>query len=306
VADTQALLPDTTVSTDESSTPRLIIAVDAVDKAGKTEFGFNAPKPILYMDLDIGREGVLDKHADPRIIVTRPFVFRALRSSLLPENARKGTDVLVREKAEPELERFKQTYLRALHEPILKYRGKAMHARTIVVDTGTETWELLRLCEFGKLSQVKSHHYTEVNGLMRDLVREAFDADVNVIWLHKLKYAWKEGGEGKQTKTNTLERQGFQDMHFLVQANVLLYRAPRPGTAPDKWAWQCGDKLPVRFDAPARENDEDLGFRLRIGNCRHDPTLEGVEFSNEMVNFRTIAGLMMPQMPAEVWEDTPL
>jgi hypothetical protein len=46
-----------------------------------------------------------------------------------------------------------------------------------------------------------------------------------------------------------------------------------------------------------------LGFRLRIGNCRQDPTLEGLEFQNDAIDFRTIAQMLQPDSTAADWED---
>lgn len=295
------LLPDTELSTEAVIRRRIILAVDALDKAGKTRFGFTAPKPILYLDLDIGREGVVDQFKHPLIVVSKPFVFRSLESMFAPENKNKASDDIAMEKALPELERFRRTYLAGLREPIVRYRGKPLRARTIIIDTGTEVWELLRLCEFGKLTQVKPHHYAAVNGMMRDLVRAGFDSDVNVIWLHKLKGEWAQAADGKANKTGTLERQGFGDMAFLVQANALLYRAPTAGR--DKpWRWKAGEAL-QEFPVEKRAETKDLGFRFRIGNSRHDPSLEGLELQNEMIDFKTIAQMMVPDSTEADWAD---
>lgn len=297
---TQALLDDTLLSTDETTRPRVILGIDALDKAGKTRFGFTAPKPLIYMDLDIGREGVIDPFRHPLIVVTRPFVFRALESAFMPENSKKRSEDLVMEKALPELDRFKRTYLKALREPIVRHGNKDLRARTIVVDTGTETWELLRLCEFGKLSQVKPHHYAAVNGMMRDIVRAGFDSDVNVIWLHKLKAEWKEGSDGKANKSGALERQGFNDMSFLVQGNLLLYRAPADKARVIKW--KSGEGM-QEFTTEPRAQSNDLGFRLRFGNCRHNPTLEGFELQDDAIDFKTIGQMIIPTSTEKDWQD---
>lgn len=298
-----ALLTDTELSTEAIVRKRIILAVDALDKAGKTRFGFTAPKPILYMDLDIGREGVINKHKHPLIVVTKPFVFRALESMFAPENASKKSDDIAMEKAIPELERFRRTYLAGLREPIVRYKGRDLRARTIIIDTGTETWELLRLCEFGKLQAVKPHHYAAVNGMMRDMVRAAFDSDVNVIWLHKLKAEWIQSSDPAKgaSKSGTFERQGFGDMAFLVQANCLLYRAPTAGK--DKvMRWKAGEAL-QEFPLEKREERDDLGFRFRIGNSRHDPKLEGTELRNDLIDFKMIAQMMVPDSTDADWAD---
>jgi hypothetical protein len=203
--------------------------------------------------------------------------------------------------AEPHLTRFRNTYLRVLREPVVKVGGRSVKARTVVVDTGSECWELLRLCEFGKISQVKPHHYTEVNGLMRDIVRAGFDSDVNVIWLHKLKAEWKDNAEGKGRKTGVLERHGFEGMSYLVQANLLAYRVAANLQTDTVVKWKSGEGM---FEVPISPRDDgDMGFRLVIGNSRHDPGLEGLTLQNDMIDFRTIAQMMLPHTAVEDWND---
>ncbi len=279
---------------------RIVIAVDGLDKHGKTNFALTAPKPLVYLDFDIGREGVLEKAPDAdRIIVSRPFIFMPSEVAWDTEDEKARTAKIMAA-AEPELGRFRDTYLRTLREPVLKLaNGALVKARTVVIDTGSEAWELLRLCHFGKLSQVKPHHYTEVNGLMRDLVRAAFDADVNVIWLHKLKAEWKDNAEGKGRKTGVLERGGFEGMSYLVQANLLCYRIAANLQQETVVKWKSGEGL---IDVPiAPRTDGDLGFRLVVGNSRHDPGLEGLVLSNEMISFPTIAQMMMPDSAPSDW-----
>lgn len=316
-----SVLDSTSLASEEYSKPRIIVGVDALDKAGKTRFGFDAPKPLVYFNLDIGHEGVVEKTPDPRIILTDPFVFRASETIFLAREAgdKSDTSKIIMDQARPQLDRFRRTYYKALREPVLRAGGKSgqarqLYAKTIVMDTGSEVWELLRLVELGKLSQVKSHHYVEVNGMMRDMVRAGFDSDVNVIWLHKLKSEWKAGGpDGKQAKSGVLERKGFEEMNYLVQSNILMYRAPRVGAPSQLWKWKSGEGGVVEFEAMARtaavEEDgkivqpEDLGFRALFGNSRFDPTLEGTELRNEQITFKSIAAIVAPQVDPAAWED---
>lgn len=282
---------------------RIILAVDGLDKHGKTRFALTAPKPLLYLDFDIGKEGVLEKAPNPGgIITTAPFVFlpSEITFDIDSEDTRSKK---VMEAAEPQLTRFRSTYLAALRGPAIKKNGKPQKVRTIVVDTGTEEWALQRLCYFGKISQVKPHHYVECNGLMRDLVRAAFDSDVNVIWLHKLKAEWKDNAEGKGRKTGTLERDGFEGMSYLVQANLLAYRVPAQQTSTTAVKWKSGEAI---FEVPLdpRDDEGDLGFRLVVGNSRHDPMLEGMVLMNDNISFPTIAQMMLPDSTEQDWQDS--
>lgn len=295
----EVLLPDASVVTADAPPPRIIIAVDGIDKGGKTRFALTAPRPLVYLDTDLGSEGVMEK-ADRRDLIIasdKPFMFRTSEVTWDLDDAAKTAAIMRR--AEPELERFRAMYRHALSKPVAKVNGQALKARTIVVDNASEIWELLRLCYLGKLTQVKSHHYTEVNGVMRDLVREAYDHDVNVIWIHKLKSEYKENADGKNVKSGVLQRVGFADMSYLVQANLLAHRVASNVTTDQIVKWKSGEGL---FELPiAAREENDLGFRLVVGNSRHDPTLEGEVWFNADIDFPTVAMRLRPDVDPTHW-----
>jgi len=296
----KSLTPDLHMAGGDGPVRRVIMAVDGLDKHGKTTFALSAPKPLVYMDFDIGSEGVLHKAPNPEgILATKPFLFRPSEIAWETENDAVRNEKIM-QAADPELTRFRRTYMKALTEPVVEIDGKKRKARTVVIDTGGELWELLRLCEFGKLSQVKPHHYVKVNGIMRDLVRAGFESDVNVIWLHKLKAEWKDGPDGKGRKTGTLERSGFSDMSYLVQANLLAYRVPAEQGDTVSVKWKSGEGV---FDVPLepRSDPSDLGFRIVVGNSRHDATLEGQVMEGPMATFPFIASMMIPGTSPEDW-----
>jgi hypothetical protein len=287
-----SLLTDLSVAGSTPAPNRLIVAVDGLDKHGKTTFALSAPKPLVYLDFDIGKEGVIEKVPDAqRILVSKPFMFRASEAGWDAPNDAERTKAIM-EAADPELDRFRRTYLKALTEPIIAVNGVKQKARSVVIDTGSEAWELMRQCYFGKLTQVKPHHYGEVNGLMRDLVRAGYESDVNVIWLHKLKSEWKEGADNKRSKSGVLERTGFSDMSYLVQANLLAYRV---GTTPQTVKWRSGEGTfevtldPRQLDAEGYVTDDDLGFRIVCGNSRHNATLEGEVWEGLGATFPAVA-----------------
>lgn len=303
----EVLLESSQLATDVIARKRLILGVDGLDKQGKTHFALTAPKPLVFLDFDIGSEGVKErpefKALGHKILMPEPFMFRPTESVFLSGKTEKDSDEIIQKAAEPVLERFRRTYLKALKEPVLKHNGKLYHARTVIVDTGSEAWELLRLVEFGKLSQVKSHHYTKVNGLMRDIVRAGYDSNVNVIWLHKMKKEWKEGADGKNKTTGTLERSGFGEMSYLMQANCLCYRAPRQDANPITWKWKSGDGL-VEFTAEPRIDESDQGWRFRVGNSRHNPLVEGTELMNDQITFDLLAQMVIEDSSPEDWADS--
>jgi len=297
-----SLTADLTLSSHVKVPRRLILAVDGLDKHGKTAFALTAPKPLVYMDFDIGKEGVLQKAPGRDLILeSKPFIIHPGEVSWQLDDVDARIRKIMKD-AEPQLERFMKLYKTTLTEPVMTINGRKVKARTIVIDTGSELWELIRLCEFGKTTQVKPHHYTAVNSLMRDLVRSAFESDVNVIWLHKLKAEWKDNSEGKGRKTGVLERAGFDGMSYLVQANLLAYRIPSDLTRETTVQWRSGEGVFNYNIEPRAEGD--LGFRLVVGNSRHDPNLEGIDLPNDLITFPTIAQMMLPESTPDDWADT--
>lgn len=302
----ELLIPGLHMAHTEPVYKRLVIAVDGLDKQGKTHFALSAPKPLVYLDFDIGKEGPLEKAPGyEKVIAAKPFGFRQTEVTWEYDKEDEQTKALMKI-AEPELVRFRETYLSSLRKPVMKIGKREIMARSVVVDTSSETWELIRFCEFGKLTKVMPHHYTQVNSLMRDLVRAAFDSNVNVIWLHKLKAEWKDNSEGKGRKTGVLERAGFDGMAYLVQANLMALRVPSNQVNTSIVKWKSGEGL---FEVPidprdTSEGSNDLGFRLVVGNSRHDPSMEGMIFQNDQIHFPSIAQMMMPSTTAADWGDS--
>lgn len=225
--------------------PRIIISVCGLEKQGKTHFGLTAPGPIAYFSTDIGEEGVVDKFSDKEIHIMN--VDRVDEDSA--------------EQAPAEFNRFKTAYLAML-------RGKEV--RSIVLDTATEIWEILRMARFGRLTQVMPYQYGPVNAEYRALIREAYNHDKNLILLHKMKAQYLN-----DKRTGEYERAGFNDTGFLVQVNAQIYRySPEDG----------GD------------------FVLWVKDCRQNPDLAGEEMEGPMCSFPMLASLILPGVGVEEWE----
>lgn len=238
----------------ETTHRRLIVSVTGHDKSGKTDFALSAPGPIAIQSLDIGTEGVVDKWLNGE---------RGAKEIYLSEYTADGTQ----KATEKEWSRFASDFKQAL----------GLGVRTINWDTATEVWEMLRMAEFGKLTQVMPHNYAPVNAMFRRLLRTVYDSDVNLILLHKVKKEYRESPKSKEGKANwtgKYERAGFSDIGFLAQCNVFCYRE-------------------VNEDGSAGD------FALRIENCRQNPDIVGMEIPND---FAMLAGLVFPDVDPSEWE----
>lgn len=181
---------------------RMIIAVDGVEKGGKTHFALTAPEPIGVISVDIGLDGVVQKfQADKEIWVAEHKIdMQSIKTLKMNEAA---------EEAEKALDRLLKSYKEVLGQ-----------AKAIVWDTATEIWELVRMAEFGKLDHVKPHHYAKPNARYRDLIRMAYDQEfTNLLLLHKMKDEYVN-----DNRTGRKQRAGFSDTGFMVQVNALAWR----------------------------------------------------------------------------------
>ena len=224
---------------------RILVGVEALEKEGKTHFALTAPGPLAVFDFDTGMEGVVHKFAGKKKIYVSDYRRLGNVMTNTPENW-----VLLWEK-------FKREYIAAMDAPEI---------RTVVLDTATEVWELLRMARFGKLTQVMPYHYGPVNAEYRELIRKAYASGKNLILLHKMKDEYVN-----DKRTGQLKRSGFSDTGFLVQVNVRLWR------------------------------DEDNNFHLYVKDCRQNPDANGMDLMNDMANFPTLATIVFPGTEEGDW-----
>jgi len=192
-------------SDDYVETPRrLVISVEGREKTGKSHFGLTAPGPIVYLNVDIGTEGVVGKFQD------------------------KGKQVYLYDIRIPR--EANANVWQALWTDF-KYRVRKVYelnAGSVIWDTASEMYELARLAHFGRLTEVKPSDYAVVNNEWRDVLRIAYDSMMNTIFVHKTKAVWRvvptSGGRSSLTKTNEFEMSGYSDMGYLVQVNLVMYR----------------------------------------------------------------------------------
>ena len=223
---------------------RLILSVDALEGAGKTRFTLTAPGPIAFINFDYGLEGVIEAFQVTKkiYVATVKLEFDGSRDQIIKA-------------AEKELLKFEVNYQTALKQ-----------ARTIVIDTGTELWELLRLAAFGKLASVMPQHYAEVNQAMTRLLKLAYDSNANLIITHRLKEQWLN-----DKRTGVYEFAGMKDIPFLVQAHARLWT-------------------------------DEHGYHLRVGKCRQNASVVGLELMNGMITFSMLATMVFPDSNVSDWE----
>lgn len=251
---------------------RLIVAVDGLEKEGKTHFALTAPGPIAYQSIDIGDEGVVEQFQSVKLIHKADYNMPPLQKGTSPEAqmALMG----------PVWENFLSDFRLAVGHV------KTGKVRTIIWDTASEVWELMRVARLGKLTQVMPHNYVALNAEFRGLIREIYDSSANMVLLHKLKAEWKDNPTtGKGSKTGGYERAGFADTGFLVQINCTAWREKNPETG-----MRTGP------------------FHLTVRDCRQNPQVAdkggpvGLDLTDEMASFSWLGVNVYPDTVLEDWQ----
>jgi hypothetical protein len=254
----------TTPAAQVSTTPtrRLIWRSYGEQKCGKTHFALTAPGPIFIQSFDIGLEGVVEQ------FLAEGKDIRALEYPFNPETY--TTEKATAGAANKLWEQFVADYSAALVE-----------ARTVIWDTESEVWELLRYARLGAKSGAPKD-YAVLNNEYRGLVRQAYGEGVNLGLLQKTKEEWvsrMDPSKGKMVPHNTGERvpTGMKEVGFLVQCNLKHERL-------------LDEALKVTY-------------RVTIEDVRHTQGqgLVGQSF-DDMLNFPMLAMGIFPDSSSEDWQ----
>lgn len=241
-------------------TKRVVLCTRALDKMGKTHFAVDgAPPPVAIVALDTGTKEVASKFIGRKELIC----------SYHRVTGRMASIGETQEVAAKEWDQVKQSIIAATEHP---------KVRSLVVDTGTEVHELVRLAHFGKLEQVLPHHYGPVNKELRNLVKMAYDReDLNVFWIHKMKKQYGQNKKGEDSWTGKYEMAGFSDMPYLCDLTLEHYWSPA---------------------TPERSGR----FGVRVsGVSRQTPDVCGLELEGDDCNFPTLAMMLYPEVDPSWW-----
>jgi len=197
-----------------------IVSITAIDKEGKTDLALSGPAPVLYIDIDVGGKGIVEK-------------FKASGKDVLVYKLRFVKEGLEQKLWEAQWEGFREVFVAAL----------GLAKGTVIVDTASEMYELCRLARLGRLEQVPPLKYQAVNKEMRELLRFAYESDMNAVLIHKMKPEWLNG-----QKTSKFELMGWGDTEYNTELNL------RPFTEVE---------------------DGKLHFKVKVRNCRLNAKMTG-------------------------------
>jgi len=217
---------------------RLVAHICGKEGTGKTHCALTAPDPVVYYNVDIGTEGVVEKFQQGTATVSGVPVPRK--------------QVLVHTVRVPKSNDMQQAYVDLWED----FKGKweaayGLGRGTVVLDTATEAWELARLARLGKLTQVMPHNYVEVNKEWREMLRLAYDSSMNTVLINKLKPVWVNN-----QRTDRYEAAGFSDTGYTVQITMEMVRQDT----------EAGPQFSA-FVTKCRQRPELMGRHLVGPNC---------------------------------------
>jgi len=248
---------------------RLIVSIEGDEKTGKNNFAFTAPDPIAVFSFDDGLEGVIEKFANGTAVVggvaipNKTILVKDVRVAPTLTGGSKSVNVSI---ADPAFD-YKgtwETFVRDYHTLL------AAKVRTIIWDTGTEVYELLRLFRFGKLSEVPANMWGPVKAEYRQLIRDAYDSHTNLIILHRMKPVYLN-----DKRTGAMEISGFSDVGYAVQVNLKTFR---------------------------EDSAEGSDFSVKVLSCRQNGQLNGVLYEGMMCTFPWLAVDVLEDSDLSEWE----
>lgn len=233
----------------------MFMRVVGMEKTGKTRWSiWDVPQPIGFIDIDKrAASTVAAAQEERRLMKLPPIQIYPIPLSIPTVETPEDQKLAVAE------------YLRfeAAWNGFLAMEGGG----TLVVDTWSECWELIRMAEFGKLLNVKPHHYSPINARFNRLLDNVRDSNKNVILIQKLKERWED-----EKPTGKYVPQGFSNTQFKVDTSVLL-----------------------KYNKTKKE------FAAEIEFCGLNSGLAGEELSGPVNTFAYLATQCYPGTELEEW-----
>lgn len=241
--------------------PRVTLDIIGGENTGKTALALSASLlgPCAYMSFDPGRETAKKFRSMGRVIAEKRY------STRIPGNIPSESWAEVAEAMHPEYERWRQDLVSVL----------AMGVTSVVIDTASEAYELVRLALMGRLNPNVTDDYGraqgQVNATMRSILKEVEDAGSHLITIHKVSDFNKDGVVS--TRVN-----GWKD---------ITYYAPY--------------RVRARYDYanPDTDSNEDPKFFFaEVLKSKIEKELEGKRVRvGQEDGFVTLAELMVPNWP---------
>lgn len=233
---------------------RLTLRIAGLQKTGKTYKALTAPGPLAYFDLNQRGKSALNK-----IVTDEGKEIHHFDYNVGGHSGEKDWETL--------WARFDKDFYDA---------AEADFIRTLVLDSDTDVWELLRLARFGKTEAIMPNRYTPLNKEMRDLFEAVNATDKNLIVVSEMKRNYKEfrdaNGNVRPYWEGDYVPHGWSNTGFKVQMNATSH-----------------------FDVKTNE------FSLYVNDCGVNPNLAGQTLSGPDSDFPFLAAAAYPETDVTQW-----
>jgi hypothetical protein len=246
---------------------RLMIGSDGPSDSGKTEFMLSIPGPGICLALDRNFDAIFDNPNPPK---TRRSDW-AMKVIHVPKQS-----AMNQERAVEYWKTFTTSLLQAVDNA---------DARAICIDGDSDSWEMQRLAEFGRLAKVPGHLYDGINAARRGLYARCFDSGKIIMATNKIRKVYidkidpatsrveiNNSGNPVRIWNGEFERQGFSDQDYL-------------------WAIQLRHL----------KNEADQTWGIKITKCKAQPSLVGMELWGDDCNFLCLVQTVYPQVDPKEW-----
>jgi len=229
------------------ATHNLVVLARGPEKTGKSELGYTMPGDIFNICMDKPPcRATLQRHAKNRRIDTKLYI--PVREPGMTE------DELIEEN------RALLTEFRSdLPDAISTYDS-------LLFDSATNLWKLVRLANFGRESGVQPRDYYSPNLIMEKIVGRLHNESKNALFTTRVKDEYKEskrGGYAQSAPTGNKLIDTWRGLPFEVHCNVSM----------------------------SRDADEPYTFRCTILDSSIDGSLKGIEIVDADINWDTIADM---------------
>jgi hypothetical protein len=247
---------------------RLMVGIEGPTNSGKSELCHSAPGPGIFIAQDRGLEAMLDNPNPPE--TRRPDFFYDTVPAPLAEGSTH--------------DQYKVAWIDYRDNHVYK-AIRLPDCRTVILDGDSDSWETQRLAAFGKLTQVPSILYTQVNAGRRLFISRLYDSGKIIMATNKVKKLYKPAfnadgtpkmNDGKQMREwdgVSYERQGFEDQDYLWQVQLrCIYDPTHPGK-----------------------------YGVYIIKAKANPEVERETLWGEECNMPTVLQVIYPHVPLTEW-----
>ncbi len=263
---------------------RLMIGIDGLAGSGKSEFAASAPGPSIALINDPGIDNVTNNPTPPAAR-TKVLVAKVITPPVYSANPKDKMPAAQHNEFIDYWRTWREESYKAIEVP---------ESRTNWFDSDSDSWNIQKLAEYGKVLQVMPNQYVTANTSRKAYYMRLWNSGKIIICTNKLKkeYDTKLGTDGKPEKdgagadkrewTGEYERQGFPDQDYCFHMQLTAF-----------YRESYYNKI-LKKDIPGT-------FGIRINRCKVNRELEGTELIGEDANFLGLVQTVYPHVPINQW-----